>query len=120
MKSRRSRSMTHDVLRRRLLERASLTDPPPPKMSLERMYETQWSDEFIGYMRNRLVVGCMRYGDIRKGEKKDNVRRAIQCLQYYVETGNQEALVDAANFCVVEFLNPGSHSHPFFEGTDRG
>jgi hypothetical protein len=116
---------THDILRRRLLERAGIFDTPlQPPVSLEYIYETQWDRNFEQFMRNRLAMGYFRYGSLkspaRKRARYDHIRSAIQRLERYLETGNQEHLVDAANLCMVEFMIPTCHPKPFFRSVDDG
>ena len=72
-------------------------------------------------MRNRLIMGYLRYGPMRDGAAWD-VQRIIDRIQLaldgYAETGNGEHLVDAANVCLVEFVRQ-SHPNYHFEAHDR-
>jgi hypothetical protein len=59
----------------------------------------------------RLVMGGMRYGMIGSRNKPqyarvEDIQRRVGCYQ---ETGNLEYLLDAANLCCLEYLEP---SHP--------
>jgi hypothetical protein len=116
----------HDVLRKRLLERAGIpTNPFVGTLSLEEIYRTQWSERFETLMRNRVAMGYFRYGSNRSRERRlllpyDNVGAAKKKLQAYLETGNQEHLVDAANLCMVEFMSPTCHPAPHFASIDDG
>lgn len=76
------------------------------KLTLEQIKESQWSNRFEALMRNRMVMGYFRYGSIRDPgtPKYDNVGSAIKRLNLYLESGNTEHLVDAANLCLVEFI----------------
>jgi hypothetical protein len=79
--------------------------------------------EFERLRRNRFSVGYFRYGhNFETVEPGDylNVESAIQRLQRYLIDGNQEHLVDAANLCAVEYINPASHSNPHFAPSDDG
>lgn len=60
-------------------------------------------DEFLQYMRNRLVLGTFRYR-VWEGDRSshDYPRRIEERTKRYVEDGNLEHLVDAANFALVE------------------
>lgn len=110
---------THDVLRQRLLK--DIVTEPPERRSLPEMRRTQWSKEFETLMRNRLLVGRFRYGDMSdpvKG-KYDNIGSAIRRLERYKQEGNQELLVDAANLCMIEFVHP-NHASPYFISEDDG
>ena len=57
-------------------------------------------------MKVRLVQGAFRYGLLRcKGDTKyDRMTSLIKRLWLYVETGNLECLVDAANMAFLEFV----------------
>jgi hypothetical protein len=107
----------HDILRARLLD--GIETEVPDKRSLSELRRTQWSKEFEDYMRNRLLFGRFRYGDMSSPEKGkyDNIGSAIRRLQRYKEDGNQELLVDAANLCMIEFVHP-NHPDPHFTATD--
>lgn len=90
--------------------------------SLEVLQETQWSSEFERYMRNRLVVGGIRYETFqekRGGNSYDYLKEADRVLQDYRQTGNLELLVDLANYCLLEFVF-GCHPLRYFEATDDG
>lgn len=84
------------------------------------MYNTNkndWSDSFERLMRNRMRVGCFRYGALGERGKKqykriDSIRKR---LKKYIDTGNKEMLVDIANLCMCEF-EEGSGS--FFSEND--
>jgi hypothetical protein len=69
---------------------------------------TEFSDEFVEYMRNRMVVSFHKYGPVadaypHKVSALDSLQKR---LAKYLETGNTEWLVDAANFCMIEFMRP--------------
>lgn len=96
----------HALMRERLLRRAGLAEPPPPpKHKLEELYRSQWSPRFEELMRNRLVMGALRYGLLHAPGKKqyDRVASVKKRVQLYAETGNLEHLVDVANECLLEF-----------------
>ena len=100
------RPTVHEQLRERLLLRAGLGEPPPkPRYTLEELYQSQWSPKFEELMRNRLVMGAMRYGLLHAPGKKqyDRVASVKKRVQLYAETGNLEHLVDCANECLLEF-----------------
>jgi hypothetical protein len=90
---------------------------PNPRPSLQELRATQWSSKFEQYMRNRLVIGGIRYetfDEKRRGHSYrllDSVRKR---LDRYEQTGNQEYLVDSANCLMIEFecpTVPGTHFH---------
>lgn len=61
-------------------------------------------NEFVELMRNRLIVGTLRYGKNTSVEY-DFVANAKERIDRYLQDGNREHLVDAANFLVLEFKN---------------
>jgi hypothetical protein len=70
--------------------------------------ESGWSNEFIQLMRNRLIQGSYRYGKLRKpGKPKfDRLGSYMKRLALHFETGNLECLVDCANMCLIEYVEP--------------
>lgn len=72
-----------------------------------------WSHRFIDFtqkMANRLAFGEARYG--RPDPAKDYLRRLKQSVDLFDTTGNLEYLVDAANYCALEFywsIHPQAH-----------
>jgi len=75
--------------------------------------EGYWCPRFLTLMANRLEMGRLRYGPISVG-KFDSVSFAIRRLRLYLEDGNLEHLVDAANLCLVEWMKAriGLSEHP--------
>lgn len=76
--------------------------------SLEELYKIQWSKKFEVFMRNRLVMGALRYGGIRKMTGYKYLPYLKKKLKNYMATGNMEMLVDVANLALLEFVN-GDH-----------
>lgn len=111
---------THDVMRERLHKRAGLTESPKLQATYEELKRSEWSAEFERLMRNRLIMGAIRYGRLKAPGKPqyDRVASAIKRLAKYQETGNQEFLVDAANLCVLEF-EEGIHPKKHFGAIDE-
>lgn len=109
---------SHDVIRQRLLHQRGL-DFPEPKCKIEDLEKSQWSDEFETKMRNRLIMGALRYGILGDPAKPtyDNTSSIIKRANLYVETGNLEHLVDIANLCLVEFID-GKHPNRHFHSAD--
>jgi hypothetical protein len=95
----------HDRIRQRLLQRAGLAEAPAPSYRFEDLVRTEWSSRFEGLMRNRLIMGALRYGRLRAPGKPqyDRVGSMIRRLSQYRERGNMELLVDVANLCLLEF-----------------
>lgn len=80
-----------------------------------------WSDKFIGLMRNRMLLGIYRYGYFRDPNqpKYDRIESALRRIRAYAETGNTETLVDAANLLMIEF-EIGNHPNKHFAAVDDG
>ena len=93
-----------------------------PKLpELEVLRESEWNPEFEQLMRNRLVMGAIRYGRIGESNKPtyDRVSSAIARLEKYRTTGNTEFLVDVANLCLLEYAE-GEHPKKHFRAIDDG
>jgi hypothetical protein len=75
-------------------------------------------DRVVQLAKNRLLMGSMRYG-VDAARDYDNGREAIRRINRYFETGNTENLVDALNFCALEFNHPHVKD-AFFEAEDDG
>ena len=83
--------------------------------------ETEWSGNFEQLMRNRLIMGSLRYHSIAEKDrpKYKAIENAIQRLKSYLESGNQENLVDVANICMIEYCHPNvKNAH--FSAVDDG
>lgn len=80
-------------------------DEPTLLPDLESLRETEWSPEFESHMRNRLIMGGIRYGLLRAEGKPqyDRINSIINRLNKYRTDGNLEHLVDSANLCLCEF-----------------
>lgn len=94
-------------------------EEPSPKISLSDLRKTEWSVDFETLMRNRLVVGALRYG--RMGGKNkpqyNRVESMLKRLHKYSDNGNKEYLVDVANLCLLEFVEC-HHPKQHFQATD--
>lgn len=82
---------------------------------------SEFSDRFVEYMRNRMLVSFHKYGPVADAypHKVDAIASLKKRLDKYAETGNTEWLVDAANFAMIEFMHP-RHQDAHFQGTDSG
>lgn len=111
----------HDALRARLLRVVDLINNRPEPLKLEDLEKSEWSPEFERLMRNRLIMGGLRYGLIsgNKGKPYDRVGSCVKRLRAYQETGNLEHLVDVANLCLCEYLH-GTHPRRHFAAADDG
>ncbi len=90
--------------------------------SLGQLRAGQWSERFERLRLNRMVMGAFRYGlldEQRRISVYDNIGSAIERLEAYRKTGNQEHLVDAANLCMIEF-ETGRHPSQHFRSVDDG
>ena len=71
----------------------------------------------IQKMANRMAFSQQKYGDLEENYPSISAYKNIQeRLWLYLETGNTEHLLDAANFCVIEHLIP-SHERAHFRAT---
>jgi len=121
-------------LRERLLEaKGLLLDRPAAKRDYESLWRSEWSQsfedalwgtlggkgqpawpgrraEFIEMMRNRLVMGALRYGLLGAPGKRryPRVDGARKRLAQYRESGNLECLVDLANMMLLEWVEGDS------------
>ncbi|MES2598613.1 MAG: hypothetical protein V4662_24980 [Verrucomicrobiota bacterium] len=113
---------THDILRDRLLRRAGLADPIKPKHQLADLEKSEWSPEFEQLMRNRLLMGALRYGVLeqkrRFGNKWDLMGAVKEKVKLYEDSGNTEYLVDIANYVLLEF-ECGHHPTKHFAALDN-
>lgn len=109
-------------LRERLLQRVdvqNLQSVSGTELSLEEIREQECGDGFCEMMDNRLIMGYLRYGAIKgPKEKFRGLKKARERLGKYEQTGNLEYLVDASNFCRVEF-NSSQHLNKHFRASDR-
>ena len=87
--------------------------------SIESLSKTEWSPRFEQLMRNRLIMGAYRYGmlGVKTKQQFDRVKSAKARLDLYAKTGNTEHLIDAANMCLLEFVE-GVHPLKHFAATD--
>lgn len=88
-------------------------------MALEDILKSEFSDEFISLMNNRMIMSYYKYGPVSKSypELADAMASLEMRLQKYKETGNTEFLVDVANFAMIEFMKP-KHPNAHFRATD--
>lgn len=83
-------------------------------------WHDDYSERFDDLRKNRVHVSHYKYGRASKNFRTGNVDALAtmeRCIQKYKDTGNTEYLVDAANYCMFEFMFPqvpGAH----FRATD--
>ncbi len=104
-------------LRSRLLLKAGLqVTHPTAKYKLQDLEQSEWNPLFERLMRNRLLMGALRYGLLNAPEKPkyDRIASMEKRLRKYRENGNLELLVDVANLALCEFTecdHPLKHFH---------
>lgn len=88
---------------------------------LDALRETEWCQEFEQLRRNRVLMAAFRYGPLAELKARsgrfDIMAGLIAKMEVYCRTGNTEALVDAANYLMLEFMTP-SHPQAHFRGED--
>lgn len=79
--------------------------------------DKDFSEDFVQKMRNRMETSLHKYGRVKDNRAKiDFVENIKTRLRKYEETGNTEWLIDAANFCMMEFELP-AHQQAHFRPT---
>lgn len=74
---------------------------------------------FIQGMLDRMAIGFHNYGHMRRYELKSNSIKNVKIrLKKYRESKNTEFLIDAANYCMMEFCVPGIKG-AFFKPTTK-
>lgn len=110
----------HDILRERLLYKAGIFAPLKQitMADLEKEVDKVWCIDFFTKMRNRLLMGYLRYGKKSPNASKYNYINAIKSkLLIYEQTGNTEMMVDIGNYAMLEFKFP-NHPDAHFSATD--
>lgn len=84
------------------------------KMGLD---DKEFSEPFVQKMRNRMLTSTHKYGKVKDAVgHTDFVANIKTRLSKYEADGNTEWLIDAANFCTMEFEFP-AHKHAHFRST---
>lgn len=98
---------------------AGLPEIEKSDMSYENLRRTQWSDDFERKMRNRLIMGALRYGLMKSPDKPqyDRMTSIQKKVELYKQTGNDEYLVDIANCALLEY-EEGGHPLKHFRADD--
>lgn len=76
---------------------------------VHKILQTEFCEEFVELMKNRMVMGCMKYGLVSKYKRedldnRDEIKNCRFRIRAYLDSGNPEYLVDAANFLMIEFM----------------
>ena len=81
---------------------------------------TQYSTTFLQGMVNRMLTSYHKYGHIRDAilAGVDPIQSCHQRVGKYLETGNTEYLMDAANYLMAEYMHP-SHESAHFDAESR-
>lgn len=81
--------------------------------------DSEFSPAFIRGMLDRMATSFFKYGPVKTAypEKVDAMASLRQRLDAYQSTGNTEYLMDAANFCMIEFMHP-AHPQAHYRATD--
>ena len=90
-----------------------------PKPDLKILIETEWNSEFEQLMRNRLVMGAMRYGLLKEKVSYDSITSMRQRFDLLEIDGNGEHLIDIANIALVMFTRQ-DHPKFHFKAQDDG
>lgn len=69
---------------------------------------TEYSQEFIQGMLNRMAMSFFKYGKITDAypSKRDAMATLKKYIALYEQDGNLERLIDAANYLMIEFIAP--------------
>ena len=88
---------------------------------VETLRQTEWCHEFTELMRNRLIVGYFRYGPFGEANRNyiDYMESIKKRAQEYIDTGNDELLLDIANLCMKQY-HAGDHPKKHFKAVDDG
>ena len=111
----------HKAIRDHIYKRLGLNFKKAP--SLPELKKTEWNSDFEKKMRDRLIMGALRYAPMKSkkqvgGRAYDRIEFMLKKLQLYCETGNLEYLVDLANGALLEYtlsIHPKKH----FKAMDR-
>jgi len=89
-------------------------------MTPDEILKTEFSNDFVQKMKNRMATSFYKYGTVRDAMTKkgfDALGSAQQRIELYKKDGNAEWLVDAGNMLMMEFMFP-QHEEGHFRATD--
>lgn len=83
---------------------------------------TEYSPSFIQSMVDRMHVSFFKYGPLRKGYPQyvSALKSLKLRLEKYEQTKNLEHLIDAANYCMIEFMHPSVEGATFISTDASG
>ena len=78
---------------------------------------SEYDETFLQGMLDRMAVSYHKYGPVAEGypDRVDAIESLRLRIDQYLQTKNTEFLIDAANFCMIEFMHPrllGAHFEP--------
>jgi hypothetical protein len=78
------------------------------KINTDNCPPTEYSEQFIQGMINRMSMSYLKYGRISDAyPSKVSALESLKLrIKKYLESGNKEHLMDAANFLMIEFICP--------------
>ena len=84
-----------------------------------KILASEFSEAFVGGMRDRMIVSFYKYGPVANAypSKISALESLNQRIEKYLNTGNTEFLIDAANIAMIEYRFP-SHPNAHFRATD--
>jgi hypothetical protein len=91
-------------------------DGQDPALAIDILRRTEWSSDFEQKMRNRMIIGALRYGPA--GRPGQYLFCAGRHIALYEMMDNLEHLVDAANYLMLEYMAP-AHAEAHFHAEDR-
>lgn len=79
------------------------------------VYDNDKYWEAVQMMANRMAFSEQKYGSLEDSypDRFKALTQVSNRIKYYIETGNTEWLIDAANFCLIEHLHPASPNAHF-------
>lgn len=112
-----------DHIRTRILDRAGIPSAyeDAPRHSLkspEEILDEEMDWAFLYCMASSILMGYFRYGPTTEN-RINCLKEAKRRLFRYEKTGNQEFLVDAANYLMREKMHP-SIDNVHYKSTDDG
>lgn len=86
-------------------------------MELKDGVPSEVSKDFLQGMIDRMAVSYHKYGAVKDADGLDPIRNLNERIHLYLNTGNREWLMDAANFAMIEFMYP-QHKEAHYRPTD--
>lgn len=106
-------------IRKHALEQKGIFNKKKKKPSLTELKKSEWNYKFEKLMRNRLIMGALRYNLLNEKVSYDSITSIRQRLDLFEQDGNGEHLVDIANLALVMFTRE-DHLKFHFKSIDDG